>query len=490
MKPFMRYAFTLMLVATMAIPALATNGMETTASGGRAAGMGGVDIAIATDATAMNTNPAGLMQLTGHRIDFGTALLIPTLHFKNDLNDEDGAINVFPMPVMAYAYRFQSVPLALGFGVFTQGGMGADFQLDHAVLGPDQDYYSSLGYIKLAPTIAYQPHKMVSLGAAFNFGWASMGMKMPFSVQPSIMQGEASRAGTKLSFGSLFENMLGYEELTATADLEGANAFGYGAKFGVLFHPHEKVSLGLAYNLQSTLTFNGKAKMDMAGQFDDALPKMVEAFMAMPSVSTPEEAQAAVGAFFAENGIDPAAGYEAEYDAEIKFAWPQKLAFGVAVTPIESLLLGVDVSWINWAATMEKFEMTLSNGDNENINKMMGSDEVAADIPLEWTDQIVLAFGGQYEFAPGVFGRLGYNYGKNPVPDTTVFPVFPAIVEHHFTVGGGYTYDDFFSVNAAYELAVPNTQEAADDHKIANEYNGSESTLGEHTAHLMLSFDF
>ncbi|MDP8222329.1 MAG: outer membrane protein transport protein [Candidatus Lernaella stagnicola] len=490
MKSLVRFSIALALTLVLVPAAFATNGMEATASGARAAGMGGVDIAIATDATAMNTNPAGLTQLLGHRIDFGTALLIPIVHFKNDLNDKDGVVNIFPMPMIAYGYRFQNVPIALGLGVFTQGGMGAEFKLDHAIAGQDADYFSTLGYMKLAPTIAYQPHEMVSLGGAFNLGWAQMGMKMPFAVHPSIMTGRAMRGGSEVSFGSLFENMLGYDELTAMAELENANAFGFGGKLGILITPHEVVSLGLAYTFQTTLTFHGDAKMDMQGQFDDALPKMVDAFQLMPSVDTPQQAEQAVMEFFQENGVDPERGYAANYDAEVEFAWPRKLAFGVAVRPLEQLLMGVDVTWINWSATMEKFKMTLSNGDNDNINKMIGGDKVVAEIPLKWEDQLVFAFGTQYEFLPGAFARVGYNYGKNPVPDDTVFAVFPAIVEHHITLGGGYNVKDFFEVNAAYEYAVSNTQTASSDHQIAAEYDNSESTLGEHLAHVMFSFAF
>ena len=490
MKHLIRIALLLALLALLTGNALATNGMETLAWGARAAGMAGVDLAIATDATAINTNPAGLTQLTGHRIDFGGSLMIPTLHFKNDLNDTDGATQFFPMPAMAYAYRFEGVPLAVGLGLFAQGGMGADFKLDHAVLGDDQEYSSQLAYVKIAPSIAYQPHKMISIGLSFNLGYAMMSMKMPYSVPPSIMQGQAQRGSTTLQYGTLFESMLGYEELTAIAELENATALGYGGKFGILIQPHEMVSIGLAYTLQSTLTFNGTAKMDMQGQFDDAMPKMIDAFGLMPSVNSPEEAQQAVGEFFAANDIDPARGYAAEYDAEIEFAWPQKVGLGIAVRPIEPLLIGLDVNWINWSATMDKFKMKMTNGDNKNINNMIGSDSVDAEIPLDWDDQIVVSVGGQYEFLKGAFARLGYNYGKNPVPETTVFPVFPAIVEHHVAVGGGYNVKDFFEVNAAYELAVANTQKAADDHEVANEYDGSESTLGEHTVHLMFSFDF
>jgi long-chain fatty acid transport protein len=482
-------ALALAIVALAAPVAHATNGMETLAWGARAAGMGGVDLAIATDTTAINTNPAGLAQLTGHRIDFGGSALFPTLHFKNDYNDEDGAFQVFPMPGFSYGYRFPNVPIALGIGMFAQGGMGADFELEHPVLGM-QDYNSQLAYMKIAPAIAYQPHKMISIGAAFNFGIAMMGMKMPYSVKPSFMKGNGNQNGVDLNYGTLFEKMLGYDELTAMAELENAMAYGFGGKFGALFHPHERVSIGVAYTLETKLTFNGDATMDMTGQFDDAIPKMVDAFGLMPSVSNEDEAMQAIDSFFAASGIDPSKGMEAEYDAEIEFAWPQKVGMGIAYEPIDTVLLGVDVNWINWSATMKKFKMTMRNGTNDNINEMVGSEDVVAEIPLNWDDQVTVSVGGQYEFMPNTFGRLGYNYGKNPVPDDTVFPVFPAVVEHHITVGGGYIHNNFFSINAAYELALANTQEAADDHLVANEYDGSESTLGEHTVHVTASFDF
>jgi long-chain fatty acid transport protein len=139
---------------------------------------------------------------------------------------------------------------------------------------------------------------------------------------------------------------------------------------------------------------------------------------------------------------------------------------------------------------MESFKMTMKNGDNKNINNMIGSDTVETEMLLDWEDQVTVSVGGQYEFVKGAFARVGYNYGNNPVPDTTVFPVFPAVVEHHVALGGGYNVKDFFEINAAYELALANTQKAADDHEIASEYDGSESTLGEHTVHVMFSFDF
>src|SRR3990172_5755309 len=67
-------------------PAQAANVIEFSGLGGRSLGMGGVDIGIATDPPAMHSNPAGITQIKGSRIDFGQGLYFPWIRFKNKEN--------------------------------------------------------------------------------------------------------------------------------------------------------------------------------------------------------------------------------------------------------------------------------------------------------------------------------------------------------------------------------------------------------------------
>ena len=55
----------------------ATNVCENIGVGGRSLGMGGVDIGIAADTSAMVSNPAGITQIKGGRVDFGNGLFFP-----------------------------------------------------------------------------------------------------------------------------------------------------------------------------------------------------------------------------------------------------------------------------------------------------------------------------------------------------------------------------------------------------------------------------
>ena len=84
----------------------------------------------------------------------------------------------------------------------------------------------------------------------------------------------------------------------------------------------------------------------------------------------------------------------------------------------------------------------------------------------DWDDQIVLALGLSYKFNDAFTGRVGYNYGKNPIPDEFVNYLWPAIVEGHYTVGFGYAINKQSEVNFGLsyvpEVSVTGTGPPAD----------------------------
>jgi len=124
---------------------------------------------------------------------------------------------------------------------------------------------------------------------------------------------------------------------------------------------------------------------------------------------------------------------------------PQELGLGVAFT-IKNFLIEVDGKWVNW-------------GDADGYKD------------FDWDDQYVLGVGAQYEVISNLFLRAGYNYGSNPVDKNNGFtgsapktvqgktlPTyyyetfriigFPAIVEHHLTIGIGYQFTPNFGINS------------------------------------------
>jgi long-chain fatty acid transport protein len=79
---------------------------------------------------------------------------------------------------------------------------------------------------------------------------------------------------------------------------------------------------------------------------------------------------------------------------------------------------------------------------------------------MRWSDQWVLKVGAQYDVAAvkGLKVRAGYNYGKTPLEAANFQAnmAFPAIAEHHVTVGAGYETGKW-GVNAAFVYSPETT---------------------------------
>ncbi|WP_299197179.1 outer membrane protein transport protein [Thermocrinis sp.] len=137
---------------------------------------------------------------------------------------------------------------------------------------------------------------------------------------------------------------------------------------------------------------------------------------------------------------------------DLKLTQPQELAFGVGVKPMDNFKVGMDIRWINWKN---------AKGYKE----------------FQWKDQWVIGLGGEFKPTQKLALRAGYNYGKSPIRggvknlmnankipnfnaqfsdfQIAMFNLigFPAITEHHITLGLGYEFTKNFSIDLAYKHA-------------------------------------
>lgn len=194
-------------------------------------------------------------------------------------------------------------------------------------------------------------------------------------------------------------------------DVTGLKSFGFAGRVGAQVKVGPMVRLGATYTSESTIKLDGgNAKLNF-GQM------------------------------------------KVNYDAELQdFTWPQEAEAGIAVTPAKGLTVAFDVKWINWSAAIDKPVLKIANPDQA---VGMTSRDITFD--MAWEDQWVYAIGVEYVFNPMHTLRAGYNYGKSPVPDANLSPLFPATVEQHVTLGYGLTLGQW-GVNLAYEYAFENTQ--------------------------------
>jgi len=382
----------LLFLLGISVNAYATNGMNMVSYGGAASGMAGASLGISDDPSAMNNNPSGLTQIKDGGLSLGLSLLMPNLTHKDMFgNDKEGESKIFPLPMIAYAHRVGKGPMVLGLGLFAQGGMGAEFKDLNTAFGTKDTTYTNVRYMKITPTIAYQATEMLSIGVALNVGYSDLEMK--FFPETSVAPNPMMPSG--------FAGM----------DMKDVWTFGYGGKLGIMLKPSDMVSIGAVYTTEAKLDYdNGDITFNM-----DSL------------------------------GLG-----RVRYDAKVDgFTWPQQFGVGIGIKPEKRLLIGADLTWVNWSDAIDVVTVKASNPDNPMLSAM-GMGNIDIPFKMKWKDQWVFALGAAYKATDNLTVRAGYNYGKNPVPAEYLSPLFPAIVEHHLALGLGYTSGNW-RIDGAWE---------------------------------------
>ncbi|HEX9242619.1 MAG TPA: outer membrane protein transport protein, partial [Anaeromyxobacter sp.] len=168
-----------------------------------------------------------------------------------------------------------------------------------------------------------------------------------------------------------------------------ASSMGYGATIGVTYAPTAAISIGAAYETQS---------------------------------------------YFGDFSFDVGGGQT----MKVKLDQPMVGTLGVAVKPVEGLLIALDGQWINWSAVLGKNKPETTPADQFNMN---------------WADQFVVKVGAEYQIPAlkELKVRAGLNYGKTPVDKEQASEalLFPAIAELHASVGAGYDIGKL-TVNASF----------------------------------------
>jgi long-chain fatty acid transport protein len=189
-------------------------------------------------------------------------------------------------------------------------------------------------------------------------------------------------------------------------------------KAGLMYKLSDFLSFGAAYKSKTTLEFDGTMALD---------------FSSMPGFS------------------------KINFDTTMTdFNWPQQFEFGFALKPLSNLTIAVDAAWMNFEDSVWESVLSLTAPAGY---EMFNAENT---FYFHWNDMWVVAVGADLQLNPNMAVQLGYNYGKNPVPEEYTNPLFLAIVEHHFTAGltykteGGTEYQVAASYVPANEVSYTN----------------------------------
>lgn len=369
------------------------------------------------------------------------------------------AIAAFCVPVMAHATNGMNMegygPIALGMG-------GASMAYDNgtaammnnpATLGlmPEGNRVDlALGFMGPDVSAKAGPATATSAADAFGgpaFGWASksgkltygigiygqggmgteyaassfMGMGQNFPTRSELAVGRALfplayNVSPDLTIGGsldfvwagldvqMFDQGGGYLNSSNSNDFSGkAHATGYAAKIGLVYKLNSQLSVGAAYHSETSL---GDLEAD--------------------------------GAQYTFGNTTHTGKFKA-----INFQWPETYGVGMSYLAGDKLTIAADYKRINWSGVMKDFHMSFSSPG-------MSWDAL---MPQNWKDQDVWMLGLSYQANDALTLRAGVNYGKNPVPDALMHPLFPAIIKEHYMIGLGYRFSKASTIDIAYSHA-------------------------------------
>lgn len=410
----------------LSFTANATNGYFLIGYGAKSRGMGGVGVANPVDAFAAAANPAGIA-FVGSRGDIGAEFFNPPrsasggaadannfpTEFGYEANDVKSGSNIFLIPSMAMAYKFNrkiSVGFAaVGAGSNTRFNSNENF-FSLTGIPAGETSWGTLGVnlmqMQMLMTGTYKLSKNHSVGAS------AVGAIQTF------------RAYGLGNFGGIFDFSTDIDNLTNRGN---DWSYGYGVRLGYLGNAFKKrVWFGANYSSRVYMTKFKKYR-----------------------------------GLFAEQG---------------DFDIPPTYAVGLAIRPTDNLTVAFDVMRILYGDVKSISNRHPTSSLNDLCTRPIGVDPSQCStgitpVPASramgntngfgfgWQDQWVYKVGVNYRYNKKWEFRTGYNYAAVPFNNDQVLfnQIAPAVVEHHLTFGTTYSLNKNMELSANYTHGFTNT---------------------------------
>lgn len=461
--------------------AYATNGMSMEAYGARAGGMGGAAMGYDSGNSAVMNNPAtlSLMKENSSRFGAGLTILQPDVESEamGGMVSTESAGDSYLMPSISFIKN--SGRFTYGAAVLAQGGMGTEYgeatpmsqggtdlfsggmsMMGNMVDLSGREIRSEVGFGRAMAPLAVKVNDKLSVAAQLDLVWVGMDIQM--DVDGATFADMAFDTNPNTDFGTASGSMVdGFQQAQgmgmiddvhwARFDFSNNNDFtgeafdyGFGGKLGFHYKVNDKFSFGAAYHTETQIgdLEAGDATVSFDGE----------------------------GMAFGGGPVDVKGEIEV-----LDFQWPATFGIGMAYNVNDKFMLAADIKQLMWNDVLEDFKVKFTaDADQSNpVAAQFANSELNASFKQDWDDQTVYSIGGQYKVTPKLALRLGVNIADNPVPDTFLNPLFPAIVEEHYMGGIGYAFSQASQIGVAFSYA-PEVEQT-------NSQNGVKSTHSQTT---------
>ena len=344
-------------------------------------GRGGTNIGHSDTGAIILDNPAGMVNVEGSGLfEIGVDGLITDLDYSDPENDTHAEFRPMALPELAYIRKSGDGNWAFGLGIFAPAGFGATWELDNALFGPDEHGYKSLGALgKILPSVAYRVTDQLSIGAAFGVAITHAELEGPFFLQnpspsPPLVAGIPTRF-----------------DLQATGAAPTWSA-------GLQYRLTDRTTFGLTYVDETRFRLDGDLDAQIFGLGPGPVPS--------------------------------------NFDAQADLVWPRSVGLGVRHDLRWNHRVSADVIWFDWSHAFDQVDLKLTDPTSAAIAGLAGP-VIRESLPLDWNDSVSVRVGYEWFFTPLQVFRLGYVYHASPIPDSTLTPYIPAILEHAVAVGYG-----------------------------------------------------
>ena len=385
-------------------------GIEVREIGAKANAMGGAFRAISDDGTVVFWNPAGLNQIKGQNFSFDA----PVIKMKAKVSQSfygAGAISGYEtgevtqeqtwslVPSIAYACDLKKDKLKFGFAVYTQHGLGMEYDFFSSSDYPDYpeiDWKGKASFTSIHPAISGQINDRVSVGVGL------------FATKGSLEE-----RAILVTPGQAVNPALAGLNIPIDKHLKG-DGWGYGGNVGVLCKVNKEFTCGLTYRSSTKVKIDGDLDVSAYGPASLGL-----GLLASESVTS-----------------------------SLEMTLPANIGFGFSYKPREKLTLSTDIDWTEWSS-FSRFEVT-NNVDTTNALITPKSNLV-----FDWKNIIRYSLGLKYNWEKNwnIYG--GYYIDPSPIPDKTLNPLIPdGGNKQSFRVAFGYENERYeFILGYEYLIA-------------------------------------
>lgn len=343
---------------------LLANGMRLVSQDGFASARGEAFVATADNPSAIYYNPAGITQLEGNNLRAGLygIYLDPTYSPPSSAPNSGNTYHIenklAAVPQFFYTYTPERLPLSFGLGIYSPFGLGVRWPQHTGFRAIATK--GSLTYVRINPVATLKLPLNFSIGGGVTVNYANMDL-------------EQGLLRTESPFANSFR---------FTGD-----GWTVGYNVGLLWQPHEKVSIGASFRSSTTVTLDGQTSVEQ-----------------QPIIPTTHQS------------------------AQADFTFPLNVVFGVSYRPTPKWNLEFNADYTDWSSfgTITIYQSPPPFPVKQNIP-----------VTLNWRPSWMYEFGVTRYFDNGWHASAGYVLNKNSVPDAYYTPLAADLDRHFFSVGAG-----------------------------------------------------